>query len=391
MPHSAKKNIVTVGGVGDVFLNRVDPDAAFGPTRDLLHAPDIMFGNCEGAFTDNTITAPSAGLRVASASRNGRSLGPAGFDIMAFTNNHSVDAGREGLLDTIYLLKGQGIDVVGAGANLAEACEPFIATAGGLKIAFLAFTCVYRDGYEARNAAPGVAVLRVHSVPYFPAWDIYSFEPGAQPHMRTFPYPEDLEYLIDAIKKARSRADAVIVSMHWGDSRLPYVLTDYEIAYGRAAIDAGAEAVFGHHHHFVKGIELYQGKPILYGMGHFVFDLIGLEAIITEQHIERLRQFCEYSIFPRAGSPNFPFHADARMTFVAYFDFKNGAFERLALVPCDIVAPDNIPIPLDANSARGREVVAYIEKASRIGGFPTAFGLDGPVIGGRRSVVVRAG
>ena len=128
-----------------------------------------MFGNCEGAFTDNTITAPSAGLRVASASRNGRSLGPAGFNIMAFTNNHSVDAGREGLLDTINLLKGQGIGVIGAGANLAEAREPFIAIAGGLKIAFLAFTCAYRDGYEARNKAPGVAVsgwIRSHISPH---------------------------------------------------------------------------------------------------------------------------------------------------------------------------------------------------------------------------------
>ena len=107
-------DLFRIGGVGDVFLNRQDAGAAFEPLRELLKGFDLLFGNCEGAFTDRQITAPSAGLRVASETRNALALAPAGFDMMSLANNHAVDAGWEGLADTIDVLRSQAIGVAGA-------------------------------------------------------------------------------------------------------------------------------------------------------------------------------------------------------------------------------------------------------------------------------------
>jgi len=381
----------TLGAVGDIFLNRADPEAAFAHVGDLLHAPTILFGNCEGAFTDSPTIAPSAGFRVVSGLSNGRHLGAAGFDVMAAANNHIVDAGHEGLIDTLELLSAQNIAVCGAGRDRAEATRPAVLDMRGLKIAFLSYTMIIQAGYDARPGVPGCAYLRVHTVPYFPDWDCWGrLEPGALPHMRTFAYPEDKTTFRNAVAAARESADVVVVSMHWGDSRLPVVLTDYEIELGHAAIDSGADMVFGHHHHFMKAVEVYRDKPIFYGMGHFVFDLIGLEAVLNAQSIANLGGFSNgYGIYPRADSPGFPFHADARMTMYLSLTMRGAKIEGVHTVPCLIdPARNNRPVPLSLDSAEGQRVADYLRAITKAVGFDTVFADDGPMIGGYKSLRV---
>ena len=95
----------TFGAVGDVFVNRPDPGTAFRGCSDLLRRLDLVFGNCEGAYTDSPHFAPSAGWRVIAPTACGRGLGEAGFHVMALANNHILDAGHEGLHDTRALSK----------------------------------------------------------------------------------------------------------------------------------------------------------------------------------------------------------------------------------------------------------------------------------------------
>jgi poly-gamma-glutamate synthesis protein (capsule biosynthesis protein) len=382
-----------LGAVGDIFLDRAHPEAAFRHVTDLLHAPTILFGNCEGAFTDSTTIAPSAGFRVVGSRRNGSFLGEAGFDVMAAANNHIVDAGHEGLLDTLDLLHRQGIAVCGAGRDRAAATRPALLEARGLRVAFLSYTTIIQAGYDARAEVPGCAYLRVHTVPYFPEWDCWGrLEPGAVPHMRTFTYPEDRATFADAVARARAEADVLVVSMHWGDSRLPVVLTDYEIDLGHLAIDSGADMVLGHHHHFLKAIEVYRGKPIFYGMGHFVFDLNGLEAVLTPRAIANLGGFSNgYGIYPRAGSPGFPFHADARMTLYAAFFMRGSAIEQVCVVPCLIdPARDNRPVPVSRDTPDGQRVAAYLRDITTAVGFDTVFAEDGRLVAGHRSLRIAA-
>jgi poly-gamma-glutamate capsule biosynthesis protein CapA/YwtB (metallophosphatase superfamily) len=363
----------TFGAVGDVFVNRPDPGNAFRGCDKLLQKLDLVFGNCEGAYADSPHFAPSAGWRVVAPLACGGGLGEAGFHVMALANNHILDAGHEGLFDTRKLLESQGILAIGAGADLNQALAPAIVERQGQRIGFLSYASVYQAGYEARKGTPGLAPLRVHSHYYIPDWDAYGkVEPGVPPEVRTIPFPEDLERMGTAIAELRSKTDIVIVSHHWGRAGRPAILTGYERIVGRAAIDAGADIVLGHHHHFLRGIEIYRDRPIYYGLGHFVFDLPGLGEALTPLEISKLHEMGEYAIFPRAGYPLSPFHSDARMTMVATCDFDGPELRSVGFVPC-LLNGENHAIPLSPGCAQAREVLDYMRRITAEATLPTRY------------------
>ncbi len=370
----------TFGAVGDVFVNRDDPGNAFRHSRDVLREIDVVFGNCEGAYTDEPGMAPSTGWRVAAPPTNGAALGAAGFDIMACANNHTLDAGHAGLADTLRLLQQQGIRTVGAGANAAEAHAAVGVEHNGVRVGFLAYASVYQAGYEARDSVPGLAAMRIHSHYYIPDWDAYGrVEPGAPPTVRTIPYPEDIGRLQSAVSDARARYDVVVVSFHMGQASLPAIMTDYEFVLARSAIDFGADVVLAHHHHFLRGIELYRSKPIFYGLGHFVFDLPGLGDSLTEHELAKLRQRGEYAIYPRPGYPLSPFHEDARMTMIAICDYRHDKLERAGFVPC-LINGDNQAVPLRSANADFQRIKAYVKQIGETAGLRTRYE-DGQVRG----------
>ncbi|WEJ08603.1 CapA family protein [Sinorhizobium prairiense] len=362
--------IWTLGAVGDVFVNRDNPANAFNGCDQLLGSMDLVFGNCEGAYTDQPRFAPSAGWRVVSAEANGRGLGRAGFDVMALANNHILDAGYEGLSGTIKLLQSQGIATIGAGANKSEATAPAIIDHHGVSVGFLSFACVYCPGYEARGSAPGLSAIRVHSHYYLPEWAY--FDPGTVPAVRTFPWPEDVEYMKSLIEDLRKKVDVVIVSHHWGLC-VPSYITEYERILGHASVEAGADIILGHHHHFVRGIEIYQGKPIYYGLGHFVFDLPGLE--LMEPHLDKMKKESEYAIYPREGYPLSPFHPDARMTMVAACDFDGKSLQSAGFYPC-LINKENHAIPFRKDDPKAQQVVDYVTRISADAGLKTSYTLS---------------
>ena len=363
----------TFAAVGDVFVNRPDPANAFEHCAPVLRRFDLVFGNLEGAYTDTPHFAPSAGWRVVAPRHNGSGLREAGFHVLACANNHSVDAGHEGLLDTLDMLQSQGIATVGAGRNAQEAYAPVLLDVEGVRVGVVAFASVYPPGYEARERAPGIAALRIHSHYYIPEWDAYGrVEPGVVPQVRTFPWPEDVDRLTRSITHLRERADVVVVSHHWGQAGRPAVLTEYERILARASIDAGADVVIGHHHHFLRGIEVYKGRPIYYGLGHFVFDLPGLDTALTAPELEKLRRMGEYAIYPRAGYPLSPFHEDARMTMIAVCRFRGSHMQSMGFVPC-LIDEQNHAMPLDASRGEGARVASYVKQISQEVGLTTKY------------------
>ena len=114
-----------------------------------------QFGNCEGVYSDRPAKAPSHKHFSGAPRARGDFLGAVGFDVMSCANNHMIDGGYAGLADTLELLRGQGIQTTGAGADIAEATRPAILERGGMRIAFLGFCSVYPVGYEAREQRPG--------------------------------------------------------------------------------------------------------------------------------------------------------------------------------------------------------------------------------------------
>jgi poly-gamma-glutamate synthesis protein (capsule biosynthesis protein) len=185
----------------------------------------------------------------------------------------------------------------------------------------------------------------------------------------------------------------VCTSFHWGDFLRPYHLTDHETRTARWCIEQGADIVIGHHHHALRGMEWYRGKPILYGLGHFVFDL---KLEISEEFKTRFAMLNEnpdnYAVFPREGWPLLPLHPDTRMTMLAYARADAGGVSELGFVPCRL-RPDGRVVAVDPASAEGREVVAYVERGITSQKLDARITSDGaPEIAGCKSLrVVAAG
>ena len=376
-----------LGAVGDVFLNRPDPSEALREVLPVFRAIDLLFGNCEGVFTSTPHYAPTAGFRIVAKPENAIPIVEAGFDVLSAANNHTVDAGHDSLVEMLAMFRASGVAVVGAGKDLEEARQGATTTIKQSRVTFLAYSSVYQAGYEARPTAPGIAALRVHTHYYVPGDGYARVEPGCAPHIVTFPYPEDETILVGAIEAAKSHSDTVVVSFHWGESTKPASLTDYEKRLGHLAIDAGADVVLGHHHHILRGIELYRDKPIFYGLGHFAFDMPGAELFSAAQ-IRKWRQFGEYVIYPREGYPLLPFHPDTRMTMIGICEFDGRSISRAGMVPC-LINPRNQPVPLPLDSAEGQRVTQYMQTITADAGLTTRFHRDGLLVGDVEALVAR--
>ena len=97
-------------------------------------------------------------------------------------------------------------------------------------------------------------------------------QPGTPAGIRTFAHRADLDALLDSIRSARRRADVVLLSLHWGLHMVRATLADYQIEVAHAAIDAGADAILGHHPHLLKGVGFHRGRPIFYSLGNFAIE-----------------------------------------------------------------------------------------------------------------------
>jgi poly-gamma-glutamate capsule biosynthesis protein CapA/YwtB (metallophosphatase superfamily) len=353
---------ILIGLVGDLLIDRERPDEALADVGDLLAVPDILFGNLEAAFTDDPHPAPSVGIPVIPGSKNLDAFSRAGFKILSMANNHIVDAGHTAMLENRSRLRALGVQTCGAGENLADARRPAIVEVRGTKIAFLAYASVFPMGYEARSNVPGLVPMRAYDL-WRPVLENYHV-PGTLPQAQTVPDERDLAALADDIAKAKQQADLVFTSFHWGDYLRPYHLTDHETRTAKWCIDQGADMVIGHHHHALRGMEWYRGKPILYGLGHFVFDL---RIQISEEFMAMQRtaqgEVQEYAVFPRDGWPLLPLHPDTRMTVLAWVRANHLGITDMGFVPCRL-QPDGRVRAVDPAIEEGRAVVDYLERCN---------------------------
>ena len=175
----------------------------------------------------------------------------AGVDVANLANNHSGDFGSEALLDSRRRLREAGIAPVGVGRNEAQAANPVIVEAKGWRIAVLGFGGVVpAPDWIAGESSPGMAD------------------------------GDTIESMTRAVRTAKRRADLVIVTIHWG-AELETTPSPDDVERAHAMIDAGADAIFGHHAHRLQPLEHYKGKPIAYGLGNFVWPNFSVEGSTT--------------------------------------------------------------------------------------------------------------
>ncbi len=213
--------------------------------RNVLDAADFRIIQFETVLTDANTPIPKSGPALKSPPGVVEFVKAGKFDAALLANNHTGDYGEKALLNTLDILKRNGIHTAGAGKNAEEAYLPLFLEKDGFRLAVLN-QCEHEFGY---------------------AWGSHAGSAGL-----------NFEILHGMISSAKKNADAVFVILHGGQERNPFPSPGMRERLRRVA-DCGADAVMNIHPHCPQGIEQYHGVPIVYSPGNFYFPKNGTAAI----------------------------------------------------------------------------------------------------------------
>jgi poly-gamma-glutamate capsule biosynthesis protein CapA/YwtB (metallophosphatase superfamily) len=216
--------------------------------------PDLRIVNLETSITRSKDYVPK-GINYRMSPENAVCLKAAGIDCCVLANNHVLDWGKQGLLDTLATLQRLGIKTAGAGRSGDEAAAPAVLPVPGkgrvLVYSFASATSGTPDDWAATADTPGVNLL-----------------PDLSPH--------GAQRIAAHIRQLKRPGDIVVVSLHWGPN-WGYHVPDAQRRLAHALIDdAGVSIIHGHSSHHAKAIEVYRDRLILYGCGDFLNDYEGI-------------------------------------------------------------------------------------------------------------------
>jgi poly-gamma-glutamate synthesis protein (capsule biosynthesis protein) len=255
---------ITIAAVGDLMLGgraepvlkEFGPDYPFANVMPFLSKADVVVGNLESSISTRGTAVENKKFTLRAGPIAAQALMKAGIRVVTLANNHSMDFGPLALRDTLAALEENNILYTGAGMDLDDARSPAYLKVKGRRIAFLSYSLTFPLEFIASAGRPGTA-------------------------------PGYADYVRSDIEKARTSADLVVVSFHWG-AELMTSAKDYQVELGRKAIDWGADLVLGHHPHVLQELEVYHGRIIAYSLGNFVF---GSESNNTNDSIILLLTF----------------------------------------------------------------------------------------------------
>jgi poly-gamma-glutamate synthesis protein (capsule biosynthesis protein) len=232
---------------------QVAPAYVWGDALPEMLAADVRIINLETAVTCCDVPAPK-GINYRCHPANLGCLTAAHIDCCVLANNHVLDWGEDGLIETLQALDAAGLGYCGAGRDLdqAEASAILQLPSGGRAI-------VYAFGMSSSGVPP--------------SWAAGPDRPGVN-HLSD--YDATFERLASLIASEKRSGDIALVSIHWGPN-WGYDVDDELQHFARRLIDeAGVDVVHGHSSHHPKAIDLWHGKPILYGCGDFLNDYEGI-------------------------------------------------------------------------------------------------------------------
>jgi poly-gamma-glutamate capsule biosynthesis protein CapA/YwtB (metallophosphatase superfamily) len=330
--------------------------------RDTLASADIRFAQVERVYSDRGELRPHGGAHGRLPPHMASVITDCGFNVVSVAGNHAMDWGPEPLIDTIELLRGMGIQTIGAGRNLAEARQPAIVECKGLRIAMLAYCSVLHEGYAAGPDTPGVAPMRATA-----RFEPVDYQPGVPPRVITTPDKQDLANLVSDERAAKERADTVVLSLHWGVHFVPRVIADYQRAVAQAAFDAGADLILGHHAHVPKAIEVFGGKTCFYSLSNFIMS----SSPKVTGGAEEFRRNYGLPLDPQY--PNMPYGVDGKRSLVAKAVISKAGIST-SFLPA-LIDTQLRPEILRAGDPRFDDAVGYMDWASE--GFAHRFTVKG--------------
>ncbi|MFC9786546.1 CapA family protein [Rhodococcus sp. NPDC127528] len=215
--------------------------------------PDARIVNLETSVTTSRNYAPGKGIHYRMHPANVGVLGVAQIDVCALANNHVLDFGRRGLIETVDVLESAGLRPTGAGHDDARAWAPATVPVGSGRVLVYSMGSA-SSGLSRRSGAgprrPGVALL---------------------PNLSD----ATAARVLDRIAAVRGPDDLVVVSVHWGSNWGYDVPRDQE-RFAHRLVDGGVDVVHGHSSHHPRPVEIHHGRPVLYGCGDLINDYEGI-------------------------------------------------------------------------------------------------------------------
>ena len=345
--------------VGDLILDEPGPIAPyFDDCREVLKAQDILIGHVETPHTTRNLPSCIDIQAPPSKPEHLEPLRAVGFDVATVAGNHLYDCGPYGVIDTVEKLKKLGIQPVGGGANIAEAKKPAILEKNRLKVGVLSYNATGPKLGWAMSQKPGANYVSVETS-YVPARDM----PGCPAKVYTFLWPESLKQFQEEVSALRQQVDVVVVCLHKGNGGDHPRLDTYEQPLCYAAIDAGADIIFAHHHHVLKGVELYKDRPIYHGLGNFVCVTYAMTAghNNTPEMIAYLKQRAREGRGDGHYEVEFyPWSQVARYTMIAKVLVDENGIVESGFIPCYIEKSGNVTVKNRVNG--GQEVMDFVIK-----------------------------
>ncbi len=231
---------VAPGRSMEAQLERYGPAYPWEGLEPLFKEADLVTANLEGVLATRGSPMDKSYLIRAHPS-TGQTLVAAGFDLVHLGNNHALDYGQVALDQTMGVLEDLGIGWIGAGSSPEMAHHPAIMDLNGLRVAILGYAAARWNGSED-----------------MPATDLIAWA--------------EQDAVQADVRAARDRADLVIVQLHAGTEYATSPSPD-QVRFARAAIDAGADLVVGHHPHVTQTVERYRDGLIVYSLGDALFDI----------------------------------------------------------------------------------------------------------------------
>jgi poly-gamma-glutamate synthesis protein (capsule biosynthesis protein) len=234
----------------------VDPSWPWGEALRVLAeaAPDARIVNLETSVTSADTFAPDKEIHYRMHPANLSALAVARPDVTVLANNHVLDFGRPGLLETLDALARAGLRTAGAGRDAEEAYAPAAIPLPGdrrlLVFALGARSSGIPSGWAATADRPGVA--------YVPELS-----------------PAAADAVLRHVRRARRAGDLIVVSVHWG-TNWGFRVPREQVRFAHALVDGGVDIVHGHSSHHPRPLEVYRDRLILYGCGDFVDDYEGI-------------------------------------------------------------------------------------------------------------------
>jgi len=408
----------TFAAVGDMIQMQPFTRYANADTQallDVMRNADVTVANLEAIIVDeDRYTGPIGDIRAPTSVA--QDFVAMGIDMMTKANNHAFDMGEEGFWECLRHIEDFGIVHCGAGRNLRDSRKAryFTSDKGIVGMAGIYASSAKRG--IGGDKLPSVNTLRVepaatltpdqftalsqiledwekqsaslaHPAKFNNSAEELTFvgkkfrlaeESGRFAHTMD---EEDLKAILHAVKTGKQLSDFFIATIHWHENRYAFqhytfdhYPADYQVEFAHKAIDAGADAVMGHGVHTIKGIEIYKGRPICYGLSNFVFQQQISPYSWTDAGIDRPWGDLNAERF---GWLSGQVNLEALLIEGVY---KDGNLSELRIYPADL-GPERVGsrlgIPQLADEEKARELLGRVAEYSQP--FGTRIDIEGRV------------